>query len=219
MEVKNNFMSVVSLGCFNPAILTPRFLKEKCGFETRLEPKGRTTSVAAVINYGSTSFVADLERFQIKHSDVDDFLKSAIVPVMIKYLTVLEYTPVEAIGVNLNYDIAGPNVAVVRKTLQEDCNKIFQVMKLSEATTTYKERRKSDGTRELIEFGIGGQIDQNTVERLSILIKNNSLQVNYNHELRNLEQNRDLIKRIEQDWQLLVENDKVLRKTFLKEPK
>jgi hypothetical protein len=219
VKVKNNFISVVSLGCFNPAILTPRFLKEKCEFETHLEPKGRTTPVAAVINYGSTSFVVDLERFQIKHSDVDDFLKSAIVPVMIKYLTVLEYTPVEAMGVNLNYDISGPDVAEVRKTLQENCNKIFQVMKLSDATTTYREHRKSDGTRELIEFDISGKIDQNTVQRLNILIKNKTLQVNYNHEIRNLEQNRDLIKRIEQDWHSLVENDKVLRKTFLKEPK
>lgn len=219
MKVKNNFISVVSLGCFNPAILTPRFLKEKCGFETHLEPKGRTMTVASVINYGSTSFVVDLERFQIKHSDVDDFLRSTIVPVMVKYLTVLEYTPVEAIGINLNYDITETDVAEVRKMLQESSNKFFQVMRLSEATTTYKQYRKSDGTQELIEFDIAGQIDQNTVERLNILIKNNSLQINYNHEIRNLEQNRDSIKRIEQDWHSLVENDKVLREIFLKEPK
>jgi hypothetical protein len=219
VKVKNNFISVVSLGCFNPAILTPRFLKEKCRFETHLEPKGRTTPVASVLNYGSTSFVVDLERFQIKHSDVDDFLRSAIIPVMVKYLTVLEYTPVEAIGVNLNYDITDTDVATVRKMLQENSDKLFQAMKLSEATTTYKQHRRGEGIRELVEFDIAGPIDENTVERLNILIKNNFLRMNYNHEIRNLEQNRNFVKRIEQDWHSLVENDKILRQIFLKEPK
>lgn len=219
MKVKNNFISVVSLGCFNPAILTPQFLKEKCGFEAQEKPKGRTTPVAAAINYGSISFVLDLERFVINHSDVSDFLDSTIVPVMIKYLAVLQYTPVEAIGVNLNYDVTELEVADVRKRLHEGDLELFQLLEFSEATTTYKDHRKSDGARELIEFDIAGRIDQNTVERLNILIKNSSLQVNYNHEIRNLEQNRDLIKRIEQDWCLLVGDDKLLRKTLFEEPK
>jgi hypothetical protein len=219
VKVKNNFISVVSLGCFNPAILTPQFLKEKCGFEAQEKPKGRTTPVAAAINYGSISFVLDLERFVINHSDVSDFLDSTIVPVMIKYLAVLQYTPVEAIGVNLNYDVTELEVADVRKRLHEGDLELFQLLEFSEATTTYKDHRKSDGARELIEFDIAGRIDQNTVERLNILIKNSSLQVNYNHEIRNLEQNRDLIKRIEQDWCLLVGDDKLLRKTLFEEPK
>lgn len=219
MKVKNNFISIVSLGCFNPAILTPQFLKVNCGFETHLEPKGRTTPVAAVINYGSTSFVLDLERFVIKHSDVDDFLRSDIVPMMIKYLTVLKYTPVEAIGINLNYNITGLDVDGVLKALHKGNDKLFQLMKISESTTTQKEHRKIDGARQLIEFDIAGQIDKNTVERLNVLIKNNSLQVNHNHEIRNLEQNRDLIKKTERDWHLLVENDRAFIEMFLKEPK
>lgn len=219
MEVKNNFVSVVSLGCFNPAILTPEFLKEKCGFKTPAEPKGRTTPVATGLDYGSILFLLDLERFQIKHSDLKKFQDSNIVTIMMAYLDVLQHTPLDAVGVNLNYDIAGQPSGYVLKRLREKEKALSAFLKLSESLTVHKVRRKMDEPGEIIELDISGPVDENTVERLNITVRNQSLRVNYNHEIKNLRKNRKLLARMKTDWPSLLDKDEQLRRSYFEEDK
>jgi hypothetical protein len=217
MEVKNNFMSVVSLGCFNPAILTPDFLKDYCGFTAHSAPTGRTTPIATGLDYGSISFFVDLERFQIKHSDINDFQDSGVVAIMMKYLAVLEHTPLHAIGVNLNYEISGMHVANVLQGLQKRRKAVSEFLGLSESTTVYKFHSKGSELDQLVELDTSGPVDLDVVERLNVLIKDDSMQVNYNHEIRNLTKNRKLFEKMDTDWLSLIDKDKELRKMFFQE--
>jgi len=219
MDVKNNFISVVSLGCFNPAILSPQFLKEKCGFESHSEPKGRTTPVVTGWDYGSVSFLLDLERFQIKHSDVTDFLNTAIVTMMLKYLAVLEYTPVDAVGLNLNYDLRTVNPGKFLNRLHQSQKELIQFMKLNESVITQRHRRRVKGAEQLIEMDVSGGINENTLERLNATSHDSSVRINYNHEMRNLRERRDLLAKIEPNWKAFVEKDKLIRDEYFKEPK
>ncbi|MGB2980579.1 MAG: hypothetical protein WBC77_04980 [Candidatus Zixiibacteriota bacterium] len=219
MGVKSNFVSVVSVGCFNPAILTPQFLKEKCEFTAYSEPKGRTTPVATGLDYGSILFLLDLERFQIKHSDLKRFQDSNIVTIMMDYLRVLQHTPLDAIGVNLNYDIAGQPGGGLLKRLLEKEKALSEFLELSESVTVHKVRRKIDEPGEIIEVDLSGPLDENTIERLNITARNQSLRVNYNHEIKNLRKNRKLLARMKTDWPSLLDKDEQLRRSYFEEDK
>ncbi len=71
MEIKANYHSVIAIGGFNPAILTPDFLREYCSFQSDHEPTGLTTPVTTKLKYGNIEFVMELNRFQIKLEEIE----------------------------------------------------------------------------------------------------------------------------------------------------
>ena len=79
MNVKNNFLSIIGLGNFNPSILTPKFLSEVCEFEFKEKPKGKITPVVTNIKYGNLQFIVELEKLQILERDVSNFCDSKII--------------------------------------------------------------------------------------------------------------------------------------------
>ena len=106
MEIKNNFLSVVTVGSFNPAILTPEFLKEqKVWISEEYPPEGTSSPVVSDIKFGDIAFFVELERFQVMHHNVEQLDKSPVVEAAHKYLKVLRYTPVLLQGINFNVTI------------------------------------------------------------------------------------------------------------------
>lgn len=109
MDLKLNFVSTVVIGRFNPSILTVEFLKNECGIEIG---EGKTVSPAQVLiateihfREKGTQFLADLERFQVRESEISD-IAEARSPEFVKiYLEKLPYTPIVACGVNFAYTI------------------------------------------------------------------------------------------------------------------
>lgn len=109
MDLKLNFVSTVVIGRFNPSILTVEFLKNECGIEIG---EGKTVSpvqvpIAREIHFREkgTQFLADLERFQVRESEISD-IAEARSPEFVKiYLEKLPYTPIVACGVNFAYTI------------------------------------------------------------------------------------------------------------------
>ncbi|MGB2803354.1 MAG: hypothetical protein WBD64_00475, partial [Candidatus Zixiibacteriota bacterium] len=64
-----------------------------------------------------------------------------------------------------------------------------------------------------------GPLDENTIERLNITARNQSLRVNYNHEIKNLRKNRKLLARMKTDWPSLLDKDEQLRRSYFEEDK
>jgi len=105
VEIKNNFSSIITLGSFNPAILTDGFLKEQEIWNTKDRPKGSSSPIISNISYGEVSFVVELERFQIKQEGISDFQDTPIVGASHKYLNILQHTPLFFQGINFNVDL------------------------------------------------------------------------------------------------------------------
>ena len=107
MDLELNFVSTVVIGRFNPSILTIEFLKNECGIEIG---EGKTVSpvqvpIAREIHFREkgTQFSADLERFQVRESEISD-IAEACSPEFVKiYLNKLPYTPIVACGINFAY--------------------------------------------------------------------------------------------------------------------
>lgn len=178
MKKTNNFINIVALGNFNPAILSPLFLKEKCEFNNESIPKGETTSVATQIIYGNISFLMGIERFEIKEINVSNFSETIIVKFMNKYLEVLDYTPVYILGVNLNVEIEKEQDEVISNLNNK--KKLLEVLKSNDIlytlTTVCSKEIESNVLWEL------KKIANEETANIMVHLKKNKFSVNYNVE-------------------------------------
>lgn len=107
MKTTNNFINIVAIGHFNPAILTPTFLITKCDFPKDKELiKRQTLPVVSKLDYNDISFITELDRFQISENNVENADDIKIINYFINYFSVLKYTPINIAGINFNYNIS-----------------------------------------------------------------------------------------------------------------
>lgn len=192
MKLTNNFISIIALGNFNPSILTPEFLKKNCGFESGLSPQGQTTPVVSAIDFGATSFLMELEKFQImeKNPRAIDFTK--IISVMASYLDVLSFTPVHVMGLNINVDIVADDKSVYDKL--NDPKFILEVSQTNSIIYLNKMRLAKDENLPLRwEFEKEGE----HVVKVNVDAKIDSFRLNYNAEKRSITEDRMQIKYLE----------------------
>ncbi len=102
-----NYINLMALGNFNPAIVTPDFLNQTCGFNlgnpTSITPPN--IPVSKQIIFKNLSFLVLLDRFEIKDVGSKDIYNTKIVKFFRKYYEILPYTPLNAVGTNINCDL------------------------------------------------------------------------------------------------------------------
>lgn len=106
MTITNNFVSVVTLGSFNPAILTPEFVKKQSIYQFEVPPEGETSPVISQLTFGNVRLLVELERLQVLEKDPDDFTTAKALSITTAYLNVLKHTPVLIQGINFNVTIS-----------------------------------------------------------------------------------------------------------------
>jgi hypothetical protein len=202
MEIKNNFLSVISLGSFNPAILTPEFLVEQKIFSFESPPVGTTSPVISQIKSGNISLLVELERFQVMHDAVDDFQKSPIVSISSNYLDVLKYTPIFVQGINFNLNLKnyGDSVSLKKifdnpiKTMVEYLHK-FEEYLIDVKTKVLKGRNETEAIncKYFIDAGISVAVNLKKEDKEVVL--------NFNYEVQNIKDDRSRLKNISDNYQ------------------
>lgn len=182
MEKKSNFVSAVALGNFNPAILTPSFLAEKCEFKSEVKPKGTISPITTVLDFGNINFLIDIERFQIREGQPKGFNKTKTIKLMIKYLEVLSYTPVSTMGLNFNVDITMNSKKIIEKL--NDKNYLLKVLKAKQFIYTSKEIYLEKSTVNLLWELSKHETDKNIL--ITVKLANNIFKINYNSEINNI---------------------------------
>lgn len=206
MKIQLNFKSVVVIGAFNPSILTPAFLKECCEFNTTHEPTGRTTPVASEISYGNTKFLLELSKFQIAEKDPGGFDRVFPLDIASKYLSVLEYTPLNMYGINFNCTIRDINISDVTARFH-DVWQLGDELGIEPISSTYSIRKPNGDGLSLFEFDVSRIIDdiKNTVK---ITFEEDSVQINNNFEIGQLEDDRSRIELLTGRYAELVAQNK-----------
>lgn len=214
MNIKNNFISIICLGNFNPSILTSKFLSEVCKFEFKEKPKGQATPVIANIEYGNLQFIVELEKLQILERDVSNFYDSKIIDYFEKYLTTLEHTPVFVCGINLNTTITEFNIENINKNLKSR-DKIFNILETKKIIMDKKEIMGKDKVGSWIVYNFEYPRGDNTIFHLNFRKKDTVITMNFNYEIRGLREDRTRVKKIGQYFKNLIQkNEKILASFF-----
>jgi hypothetical protein len=206
MEIKPNYQSVVAIGGFNPAILTPDFLRNQCHFESDHEPTGLTTPVTTKLKYGNIEFIMELNRFQVKLEEIQDFADKSIVDVVLEYLRILEYTPLSMLGLNFNYLLIGMDNAALAKLFEKPL-RIGAKLDLAPISLTVVARKPDGAGIAVTEATVNHLVANDIKNSIRISLESNSLTVNNNFEIGNLEGNRDRISLLESEYSGFIENN------------
>lgn len=104
MKIKYNYISLVALGNFNPAIVSPDFIKVDCGldFGEPIEQSPPFVPVVKKLQFDKMLIIVDLERLELRETKIPDDLKTEVLNVFQSFYQVLPYTPLMAVGLNIN---------------------------------------------------------------------------------------------------------------------
>jgi len=217
MRVKNNFVSCVVIGSFNPSILTSDFIIQECGleFEGKAIREDRTPVVSRV-EYPGFMFLADLDRLQIRETEIDDPGKSKVVDFLRIYLEKLPYTPLSKCGVNINVSISGTNEKDLIALLTERKRELFKILETRDFTIEATSQHQSKGDK-FLKWNIVYVIQkEHVLGRLAITIKGESVyEVNHNYEVGRLEKNHSRLQIVTQDYPKVVKRyEQIIRAIF-----
>ena len=174
IEMSPHLATIVTIGRFNPSILTEMFLKEKCGYVFSGKAVPRQDMVSSEVKDNRFIFNVEMSRLQFAVEDWNDESVLELLDITATYLEVLAYTPITAMGLNFHYLCSGHD--------SEDVNaKIY-------------ERVKNLGLRHgtSIEIGVSSRITDSNVQRLrgiELKIFGSKLGITSRITLSNIEEN------------------------------
>lgn len=210
IDYKNDYINLVVLGNFNPSILTHDFLVKKCGFDLGDKPgsKGPPMPVVASMDYDKITFFADLGRLQITEKNCKEPKLSQIPIYLNTYLQKLPYTPITKCGANFSYNLTAEKARLenIEQWLRNNRNKFCETMQLKTVDLEVcfvvddkQERIKSWILRTKTE-----QYGASTMMKVSN-IDGNSIKVDFNYEVGNLDKDKKLLKSVTGDYANVVD--------------
>jgi hypothetical protein len=135
LKYENDYINLVVLGSFNPAILRHEFLVGECGFDLPIQPESKIPvmpmPVVSSIDYGSLTFFADLGRLEIKQKNCQDPDSSRLPEYLETYLTKLPHTPITKCGANFSYTVtvAQSKLEQIEQWLKENRGKFCELLR------------------------------------------------------------------------------------------
>jgi len=193
MKINNNYISVVALGSFNPAILTPDFLKDKINFKLEKEKYNHLPNIVSNIQSGNYSFLMELNRFQIKESNLQDFKQNKIIDLICEYFKVLEYTPLAKVGLNFNLSFCPEDeLKFINKIYKR--KSFLDILKVNEVEFELRELLNKNNENKFVEIKIGVPITNISTVNIHIKKEVNYFLINYNYDIRLDKQNIFIIR-------------------------
>jgi len=192
MKIAYNYVNIVALGNFNPAIVTPDFLNKDCGLNLG-EPTDQSPLLIPIhrrFKFKNLIFNVDMQTLEISETGIEDIYEAKITDFFSIYYKKLPYTPLSAVGVNINCDLAITEILVDKLSKPQTCLTFLNA----------KEIESTERSRQTItdKIWIGSNYRLDNVHGLARLInttkKKDAINLNYNYEAGNLKENTERLK-------------------------
>ncbi|MBU4289192.1 MAG: hypothetical protein KKI12_13590, partial [Proteobacteria bacterium] len=107
MKIEYNFITLVALGSFNPAIVSPDFLNTVCELNLGKPVDQSPPDIPVIrhLQFQNLKFTVEMNRLQIMETGIEDITKAMVLSIFNVYYAKLPYTPLKAVGVNINCDL------------------------------------------------------------------------------------------------------------------
>ncbi|MDP2646569.1 MAG: hypothetical protein Q8P24_16640 [Desulfobacterales bacterium] len=203
MDIRYNYISLVALGNFNPAIVTPDFLKKECGLDLGkvISESPSIMPIHKDIQFENIRLTFDLTRLEFKETNFQNGRGSNLVNIFRIYYEKLPYTPIKAVGVNFNCEIIVEEADFKRlldkirdpKTYLSFLN--IDSIEVAEKSV-YQKNTKAWLGADFIVKNL-----KNFKRQISILKKNDTFNINYNFETTNWGQEENGLKNFVQNYE------------------
>lgn len=197
MNFSVNYISLVALANFNPAIITPDFLINECRLEF-----GKPISISPIpipvhrhIKFKEIEIDVNFDRLLIKEPGIKDIQKTSVLNTFDSIYSILPYTPVQAVGVNINFELVLEEKGIFEKIETflgnpENIRKFYEVdfIAVNEKFNLIKRTKEW--------FGSVYRIDnvKGLIRHISIDKKKISYIINHNYEANNLSEDSTKLK-------------------------
>jgi len=192
MKIAYNYASLVALGNFNPAIVTPDFLNKQCGLNLG-EPTDQSPPFIPVhkrLKFQNLVFTVDMQKLEILETGTEDIYKEEITNIFNIYYERLPYTPLNAVGVNINCDLP------ISEILIEKTSEPQTYLDFFDANEIENTERSLQTMTEKIWISSNFRIEN--IHGLTRLInvnkKKDTISLNYNYEASDLDKNKERLK-------------------------
>jgi len=198
MKIEYNFVSLVAIGNFNPAIATPKFMGDVCGMapEKIRQRSPDPIPVLKQLEFENFRFEVHLERLALEELSPKDVYEGKVVHFFKKYYDKLSYTPLKVVGININCNISfdDENTWKKAKGKVNDYKLYLEFFSSNEVdvATNYLATTEKVIPREA-RFKVEHQ-DGITRQINAHIIATESLTINYNWEVRGLDNNIDKLR-------------------------
>lgn len=188
MKLAYNFVSLLALGNFNPAIVTPDFLNKDCELNLG-QPTDQTPPFIPVhksLQFKNLRLTVDMERLEILEIGINNISNIKILEIFDAYYKKLSYTPLSAVGVNINCDLPKTDILLEKLSNPRTYLDFLDVKEID--ATERSLQTKSDKTWLNSNYRIENV--RGLTRLISSSIKKDSLNLNYNYEAGNIGQNK-----------------------------
>lgn len=175
--MKLDHVSCVVLGHFNPAILTPRFLKDKCGFpaDAKIDFTVPYSRLASQVACDGVTILVLPDRLQVNEQGIENTCNSKVIEYVKAYLDRLEFTPIAACGVNFNYTGFERHQDILKKSVRKSLQRLLDTEQLHWSLNAILDK---DGDERIDAFGVKG-IQPECIVQLDWKLKSGRLNINF----------------------------------------
>ncbi len=193
MNISYNFISLVAIGNFNPAIVSSDFLNKVCELNLG-EPTDQSPSAIPVhryLQFQNLRFILDMDRLQIIETGIADISETKILGIFDAYYKKLPYTPLKAVGVNINCNLLaeiGAKTDFLLKKISDPCAYLdfFDINEIN--VTVSSSQTKTDKTWISSNYRIENV--HGLTRLINVMQKKDSFNLNYNYEAGKLDQHK-----------------------------